>query len=112
MYRTIKVAKTKALISFAFTAKLICVFVFAYAKRWFSHDAAHIKQHTYSETLEPRHEKTCVLHSAKTKPLSAFVFASHKVPSIDFLKSSMFCDCTAWFVSDLFENTEDIFAHD
>ena len=36
------VAKTKALISFAVTAKLICVFVFAYAKRWFSHDAAHI----------------------------------------------------------------------
>ena len=23
------------------TAKLICVFVFAYAKCWFSHDAAH-----------------------------------------------------------------------
>ena len=36
------VAKTKALISFAVTAKLICVFVFAYAKRLFSHDAAHI----------------------------------------------------------------------
>ena len=35
-------AKTKALISFAVTAKLICVFVFAYAKRWFSHDAAHM----------------------------------------------------------------------
>ena len=35
-------AKTKALISFAVTAKLICVFVFAYAKCWFSHDAAHI----------------------------------------------------------------------
>ena len=34
--------KTKALISFAVTAKLICIFVFAYAKRWFSHDAAHI----------------------------------------------------------------------
>ena len=34
---TIRVAKTKALISFAVTAKLICVFVFAYAKRWFSH---------------------------------------------------------------------------
>ena len=29
-------------ISFAVTAKLICVFVFAYAKRLFSHDAAHI----------------------------------------------------------------------
>ena len=39
---TIYVAKTKALISFAVTAKLICVFVFAYAKRWFSHDAAHL----------------------------------------------------------------------
>ena len=36
------VAKTKALISFAVTTKLICVFVFAYAKRWFSPDAAHL----------------------------------------------------------------------
>ena len=36
------VAKTKALISFAVTAKLICVFVFAYAKKRFSHDAAHL----------------------------------------------------------------------
>ena len=35
-------AKTKALISFAVTAKLICVFVFAYAKNRFSHDAAQI----------------------------------------------------------------------
>ena len=34
------VAKTNALISFAITAKLICVFVFAYAKSRFSHDAA------------------------------------------------------------------------
>ena len=32
--------KTKALISFAVTAMLICVFVFAYAEHWFSHDAA------------------------------------------------------------------------
>ena len=31
-----------ALMSFAVTAKLICVFVFAYEKSWFSHDAAHI----------------------------------------------------------------------
>ena len=30
------------LISFAVTAKLICVFVFAYAKSRFSHDEAHI----------------------------------------------------------------------
>ena len=35
---TIRVAKTKALISFAVIAKLICVFVFAYVKSRFSHD--------------------------------------------------------------------------
>ena len=34
--------KTKALISFAVTAKLICAFVFAYADCWFSHGAAHM----------------------------------------------------------------------
>ena len=34
--------KTKALISFAVTAQLICVFVFAYAKSRFSHDRAHM----------------------------------------------------------------------
>ena len=39
---TIQVAKTKALISFAVTAKLICVFVFAYAKIRFSHVAAQM----------------------------------------------------------------------
>ena len=37
---TVRVAKMKALISFAVTAKLICVFVFAYAKIRFSHVAA------------------------------------------------------------------------
>ena len=36
-------AETKALISFAVTAKLICVFVFAYAKSRFSHNEAHIE---------------------------------------------------------------------
>ena len=36
----VHVAKTKALISFAVTANLICVFVFAYAKSWFSHNEA------------------------------------------------------------------------
>ena len=38
---TTYVAKTKALISFAVTAKLIFVFVFAYAKSWFYHGATH-----------------------------------------------------------------------
>ena len=40
---TICVAKTKALISCAVTAQLICVFVFAYARNRFSHDTAHIR---------------------------------------------------------------------
>ena len=40
---TIRVAKTKALISFTVTAKLICVFVFAYSKSRFSHDTAQLK---------------------------------------------------------------------
>ena len=39
---TIYVTKTKALISFAVTAKLICVFVFAYVKSRFSYNAAQI----------------------------------------------------------------------
>ena len=41
-YCTIQVAKAKALISFAVTAKLICVFVFAYANCWFSHAGAQM----------------------------------------------------------------------
>ena len=46
------VAKTKALISFAVTAKLICVCVFSHAKSRFSHDPAHIIKHfPFSECL-------------------------------------------------------------
>ena len=40
---TIHVAKTKAPISFALTAKLVCTFVFAYADCWFSDAAAQIE---------------------------------------------------------------------
>ena len=39
-------AKTKTLISFAVTAKLICVFVFAYAKSRYSHDEAQMLSYT------------------------------------------------------------------
>ena len=45
--------KTKALISFAVTAKLICAFVFAYAKSWFSHDTAHLILFVWVEALHP-----------------------------------------------------------
>ena len=50
----IYVAKTKALISFAVTAKLICVFVFAYAISRFSHDA-HI--YVYKLRFDQQHLK-------------------------------------------------------
>ena len=49
---TICVAKTKALISFAVTPKLICVFVFTYADCWFSHEAAQINKRSLNKTLE------------------------------------------------------------
>ena len=39
---TIHVAKTKALVSFSVTAKLICVLVFAYAESRFSHNEGHM----------------------------------------------------------------------
>ena len=39
---TFRVGKTKALISFVVTVKLICDFVFAYANCWFSHEEAQI----------------------------------------------------------------------
>ena len=48
---TIYVAKTKALISCAVTAQLICVFVFAYASQVFSRRGSN----------EPGHEKTCFM---------------------------------------------------
>ena len=41
---TIRQAKTKALISFAVTAKLICVLAFAHAKSRFSHNAAQLRK--------------------------------------------------------------------
>ena len=42
---TIRIAKTKVLISCAVTVRLICIFVFAYAKSWFSHNEAQFVYH-------------------------------------------------------------------
>ena len=47
------VAKTKVLISCVFTGQLICSFVFAYAKRRFSHDLARM-------FVNPEEELRCV----------------------------------------------------
>ena len=57
---TIRTAKTKALISFVVTAKLICVLVFAYAKIRFSHDAAHIMAELENIPVMPAHSRTIV----------------------------------------------------
>ena len=47
----IRVAKTKTLISFAVNAKLIWVFVFAYAKSKFSHNEAQLYTYTRYTSL-------------------------------------------------------------
>ena len=49
---TIRVAKTKGLISFAVTAKLICAFVFANADCWFSYAAVQISFFLIKHVLE------------------------------------------------------------
>ena len=46
------VTKTKVLISFAVTAKLIWVFFFAYAKSRFSHETAHLRMITNTTRFE------------------------------------------------------------
>ena len=46
-----RVAKTKALISFTMTAKLICVFVITYADCCFFHSAAHIHSQDSTSTI-------------------------------------------------------------
>ena len=91
---TICVAKTKAMISFAITAELICSFVFAYTDCWFSHALAQILQvyliitclitmpssiqqdHAMAPTMiillnELPHEKTNNLHMRKQRRRSA-----------------------------------------
>ena len=61
--------KTKALISFALTAKLICVFVFAYEKNLFSHDAAHIYSSSKSVILFDYFPRT-LSHFSSPEPKS------------------------------------------
>ena len=58
--------KTKALISFAVTAKLICVFVFAYAGCWFSHEAALFLLQKIVESLDESHTPLALTSSIST----------------------------------------------
>ena len=47
----IRVVKTKALISFPVTAKLICVFVFTCADCWFSHGVAQMYVYAFARFI-------------------------------------------------------------
>ena len=64
--------KTKALIGYVVTAKLICVFVFAYAKNLFSHDEAHMSRIM-------REPAFCICENkGAVQLISAFVFATYR----------------------------------
>ena len=70
---TIRVAKTKALISFAVTAKLICVFVFACAKIRFSHNEAHIDMRICARSEQhPKLRVDSYLHFVSTSIFENF----------------------------------------
>ena len=76
-------AKTKVLISFAVTAKLICVFVFAYANIRFSHVAAHIVHYLLLLPRNPLDFQSGKIQStlrkiSETRQLSAPVFCKCK----------------------------------
>ena len=66
---TICVAKTKALVSCAVTAQLICDFLFAYANIRFSPDAAQIM---VLRTHVTRHELEMPAHSRRNKLAKRF----------------------------------------
>ena len=57
---TFYIAKTKALISCAVTAQLICGFVFAYAKNRFSHDEAQMTSRNTSQRHRLRQGVICL----------------------------------------------------
>ena len=60
--------KTKALISFAVIAKLICFFVFAYAKNpVFSCHSSYVIQ--LKQVNKACHEKTCSLYMQKQRQI-------------------------------------------
>ena len=65
---TIGVAKTKALISFGVTAKLLCAFVFAQAFCWFSYAVAHIMSSVGTVN------KNCLLELCKELLFSIYMY--------------------------------------
>ena len=98
--------KTKALISFAVTAKLICDFVFSYVKSRFSHNEAHIVLvgilHSLLLHCTPSNFSSCrVLHIA-----GLFVLYTCVIVSQHFEAHKRFCYYGNWYLNAiLLENT-------
>ena len=85
---TIGVAKTKALINFAVTAKLVCAFDFAYADCWLSDAVAQLSITFQPFTrinnclsylficnqIKPSHEKMSNMHMPQLEPNLTFSY--------------------------------------
>ena len=80
-------SEKKALISFAVTAKLICVFVFAYAKSRFSHDKSHMNDNIMFDCYYCIN-LTTAKNKKKTKNISTlyFITSSHFLAWVCFHK--------------------------
>ena len=79
---TTYVAKTKALISCAVTAQLICAFVFTYAKGRFSHDTAPIYIVLAVDQLRGVFEEKCqfsVVGAHLNFPAWTILMSTHKI---------------------------------
>ena len=74
---------------------------------------------THLRSCELRHEKTDFLHICEKKmqisctvtSMPLFCYIDNAIPLLPKSKA-IFCDCTAWFVSDLVGIPEDRFSHD
>ena len=80
-----RVAETKVLFSFADTAKLICAFIFAWAKIWFSHDAAHLSLTKHSWCFMPRLHLAYDWLAMIVQCQSIFVWSPQGDPTISLL---------------------------
>ena len=82
--------KTKALISFAVTAKLICIFVFAYAKIRFSHDNSNMLSDVLSLIRFIRDHVACVKHLSReyTNMLNGIIGLHYRKSQIQCSKCS------------------------
>ena len=110
---TIRVVKSKVLISFAVTGKLICAFVLAYADCWFSHAAAQLLSTTgpmwldrVSKILAKQNSLTFYLIHIKF-PYFIFVYfacnflasgeARGTTPFVFFAKNHLKCNVKCFF---------------